>query len=181
MWTCWKALILTLSDVMINCNCFNDWDYSLLVFQWSFWFILYIVNRLLLQHKKSYEKIYVVFLKMIMMPSCPYFILSTPLSLNMWTYFSILAFAWGQVRSKLGGVDTSILHHAFMLIFIAFWVVILLVVPYLCLFSLILHGLFEEEEYRQLEFWTGKGASLSPLFCATPNALKINMEFFGNI
>ena len=31
MWTCWKALILTLSDVMINCNCFNDWDYSLLV------------------------------------------------------------------------------------------------------------------------------------------------------
>ena len=24
---------------------------------------------------------------MIMMPSCPYFILSTPLSLNMWTYF----------------------------------------------------------------------------------------------
>ena len=32
MWTCWKALILTLFDVMINCNCFNDRDYSLLVF-----------------------------------------------------------------------------------------------------------------------------------------------------
>ena len=42
----------------------------------------------------------------------------------MWTYFSISAFAWGQARSKLGGVDTSILHHAFISIFIALWVVI---------------------------------------------------------
>ena len=42
----------------------------------------------------------------------------------MWTYFSISAFAWGQARSKLGGVDTSILHHAFILIFTALWVVI---------------------------------------------------------
>ena len=61
---------------------------------------------------------------MIMMPSCPYFVLSTPLSLNMWTYFSISVSAWGQARSKLGGVDTSILHHAFILIFIALWAVI---------------------------------------------------------
>ena len=66
----------------------------------------------------------VAVLKMIMMLPCPYFILSTPLSLNMWTWFSISAFAWGQARSKLGGVDTSILHHAFILIFIALWAVI---------------------------------------------------------
>ena len=58
---------------------------------------------------------------------CPHvriLFLSTPLSLNMWTYFSILASAWGQARSKLGGVDTSILHHAFISIFIALWAVI---------------------------------------------------------
>ena len=42
----------------------------------------------------------------------------------MWTYFSISASAWGQARSKLGGVDTSILHHAFISIFIALWAVI---------------------------------------------------------
>ena len=42
----------------------------------------------------------------------------------MWTYFSISAFAWGQASSKLGGVDTSILHHAFISIFIALWAVI---------------------------------------------------------
>ena len=61
---------------------------------------------------------------MIMMPSSPSFILSTPLSLNIWTYFSISVSAWGQARSKLGGVDTSILHHAFISIFIALWAVI---------------------------------------------------------
>ena len=123
MWTCWKALILTLSNVMINCNCFNDWDHSLLFFNevpdsyFTLWTNCYFSIR-------NYMALYVVVLKMIMMPSCPYFILSTPLSLNMWTYFLILAFAWGQARSKLGGVDTSILHHAFILIFIALWAVI---------------------------------------------------------
>ena len=125
MWTCWKALILTLSDVMINCNCFNDWDYSLLVFNevsdsyLTLWIDCYFSIR---NHMTIF--IYVVVVRMIMMPSCPYFILSTPLSLNMWTYFSISASAWGQARSKLGGVDTSILHHALILIFIALWAVI---------------------------------------------------------
>ena len=76
---------------------------------------------------------------MIMMPSCPYFILSTPLSLNMWAYLLILAFAWGQARSKLGGVDTSILHHAFILIIIALWAVIThfgtILMPFLSYFT----------------------------------------------
>ena len=33
-WVCGLAenLLYFNSDVMINCNCFNDWDYSLLVF-----------------------------------------------------------------------------------------------------------------------------------------------------
>ena len=35
-----------------------------------------------------------------------------------------LALACPQARSKLGGVDMSILHHAFISIFIALWVVI---------------------------------------------------------
>ncbi len=35
--------------------------------------------------------------------------------------------SWNSgLKSKLGGVDTSILHHAFMLIFIALWAVIAL-------------------------------------------------------
>ena len=127
MWTYWKALILTLSYVMINCNCSNDWDYSLLVFNdvydsyLKLWMNCYFSIR---YHMTIYIYIYVAVLRMIVMPSCSYFILSTPLSLNMWTYFSILASAWGQARSKLGGVDTSIFHHAFISIFIALWAVI---------------------------------------------------------
>ena len=125
MWTCWKALILTLSNVMINCNCFNDWDYSLLVLNevsdsyFTLWIDYYLSIR---NHMKI--SIYVAVIRMIMIPSCLYFILSTPLSLIMWTYFSLSASAWGQARSKLRGVDTSILHHAFISIFIALWAVI---------------------------------------------------------
>ena len=125
MWTCWKALLLTLSDVATNCNCFNVWYYSLLVPNEVFepyltlWIDCYLTIR-----NHMIKSIYVAVIRMIMMPSCPYFLLLTPLSLNMWTYFSISAFAWGQARSKLGGVDTSILHHAFISIFIALWAVI---------------------------------------------------------
>ena len=45
---------------------------------------------------------------------------------------------------------------------------------YLWLFSLILQGLHEEGECRQLEFWAGKGANIEGLFCATPKVLKLH-------
>ena len=38
--------------------------------------------------------------------------------------FIVIGFRLRTTRSKLGGVDTSILHHAFMSIFIALWAVI---------------------------------------------------------
>ena len=140
MWACWGALLLTLSDVTINCNCLNDWEYSLLapneVFEpyLTLWIDCYLSIR-----NYMTKSIYVAVIRMIMMPSCPYFILSTPLSLNMWTYFPILVSAWGQARSKLGGVDTSILHHAFISIFIALWAVIThyvtILMPFLSYFT----------------------------------------------
>ena len=52
-----------------------------------------------------------------------YFFIDTSISKHV-DIFSISASAWGQARSKLGGVDTSILHHAFISIFIALWAVI---------------------------------------------------------
>ena len=58
---------------------------------------------------------------------CPHvriLFLSTPLSLNMWTYFSISAFAWGQARSKLGGSWYVHCVSCFYMIFIALWAVI---------------------------------------------------------
>mgnify|MGYP007050638927 CR=1 FL=1 len=52
---------------------------------------------------------------------------------------------------------------------------------YLWLFSLILQGLHEEGECRQLEFWAGKGANIRDLFCTTPNELKLHGDFLWNI
>ena len=52
---------------------------------------------------------------------------------------------------------------------------------YLCLFSLILQGLHEEGECRQLEFWAGKGANIRDLFCTTPKVLKLHESQFWNI
>ena len=60
------------------------------------------------------------------------------------------------------------------------WLLFHFTVQFLCLFSLILRGLHEEGEYRQLEFWPESGAKLRYLLCATPNAVKIN-GFFPNL
>ena len=70
---------------------------------------------------------FVVVIIIYMMLLCPYFVfIDTSLSLSMWTCFSISVFAWGQARSKLGGVDTSILHHVFLLLFMLFYCIIML-------------------------------------------------------
>ena len=52
---------------------------------------------------------------------------------------------------------------------------------YLCLFSLILQGLHEEGECRQLEFWAEKGANIRDLFRTTPKVLKLHESQFWNI
>ena len=176
MWTCWKALILTLFDVMINCNCSNDRDHSLLLFNEvsNSYFILWTNCYFSI---RNYMSLYVVVLKIIMMPSCPYFILSTPLSLNMWTYFSISAFAWGQTRSKLGGVDTSILHHAFILIFIALWAVITHYVAILMPFLSYFTRFTQSGRMPTAGIMDRKGANMRDLFCTTPEVLNIENYF----
>ena len=110
---------------MINCNCFNDRDYSLLVLNevsdsyLTLWIDYYFIIR---NHMTIF--IYVAVIRMIMMPSCPYFIfIDTSISKHVDIFFDF-GFPWGQARSKLGGVDTSIFHHAFISIFIALWAVI---------------------------------------------------------
>ena len=62
--------------------------------------------------------------------------------------------------------DMSILHHAFISIFIALWVVISHYVQYLCIFSLILQGLLR------------KGANIRDLFCTTPKVMKLHGSYF---
>ena len=51
---------------------------------------------------------------------------------------------------------------------------------YLWLFSLILQGLHEEGECRQVGFWAGKGANITDLFCTAPKVLKVHGSYFWN-
>ena len=78
-------------------------------------------------------------------------------------------------------IDTSILHHDFISIFIALWAVTTHYVMILMPFSVILQGLNEEGECRQLGFWAGKGANISDLFCTAPEVLKLHGWCFPNI
>ena len=42
-------------------------------------------------------------------------------------------------------------------------------------------SLHEEEEYRQLGFWAGKGANIIDLFRTAPKVLKLHRSYFHNI
>ena len=126
MCTFWKALILTLSDVMINCNCFNDRDHSLLVLNevsdsyLKLWMNCYFSIR---NHMTIYIYQYVAIIRMISMPSCPYFILSTPLSLNMWTYFSLSASLEDKQGLSLGELICPFCIMLLYRYFITLWAV----------------------------------------------------------
>ena len=63
---------------------------------------------------------FVVVIISYMMLLCLYFVfINTSLSKHV-DMFSISVFTCGQAGSKLGGVDTSILHHVFLLLFMMF-------------------------------------------------------------
>ena len=163
---------------MINCNCFNDWDYSLLVLNEvsNSYFTLWIDYYLSIRNHCEY--IYVAVIRMIMMPLCPYFILSTPLSLNMWTYYRYrlpLEDKWGL---SLGELIRTFCIMLLCRYFLHYGLLFHVMSQYLWLFSLILQGLQKEGECRQLEFWAGKGANIRDLFCTTPKVLKLHESYF---
>ena len=70
------------------------------------------------------KSIYVAVMRIIMMPSCPYFTFIDASTSKHEDIFIVIGFS-------LEGVDTSILHHAFISIFIALWTVISLYVTIL--------------------------------------------------
>ena len=82
------------------------------------------------------------------------------------------------MQLKLVDIDMSILHHAFISIFIALWAVITHYVTILMPILSYLQGLHKEGECWQLEFWAGKGANIEDLFCTTPKVLKLHGSYF---
>ena len=88
------------------------------------------------------------------------------------------------MRSKLGGVDMSILHHVFLLLFMMFLCIIMLFGVILMPFSQNMQGTHKEGEFRQLEIWTWK--SYVRLLIVhnskqTETSWRIFMEYMKNI
>ena len=143
MWTCWKALFLTLSDVMINCNCFNDWDYSLLVPNEVFepYLILWIAYYLNTGDHMT-KSIYVAVIRMIMMPSCPYFIfIDTSISKTCGHIFRYRLPLENKQVLSLGELIRPLCIMLLYRYLLHYGLLLHVMSQYLWLFSLILQGL----------------------------------------
>src|SRR3954468_11171136 len=104
--------------------------------------------------------IYVAVMRIIMMPSCPYFIFIDASTSKHEGIFIVIEFSLEDKRGlSLGELIRPfcimLLYRYLSLNGLLFHVMS----HYLWLFSLILQGLHEEGECRQLEFWAGKGAN----------------------
>ena len=135
-----SSYTLTLSYVMINCNCSNDWDYSLLVFN----DVYYSHLRLWLNYYFSIRDhmtifIYVAVIIMIMMPSCPYFIfIDTSITKHVDIFFDFRL----PLEDKRGlSLGVLIRPFCIMLLYqylLHYGLLLHIIYQYLWLFSLIL-------------------------------------------
>ena len=120
------------------------------------------------------KSIYVVVMEIIMMPSCPYFIFIDASTSKHEDTFIVIGFS---LEDKQGlSLGELIRPFCIMLLYqylLHYGLLLHIMSQYLCLFSLILQGLHEEGECRQLDFWAGKGANIGDLF-ATPKVLKLH-------
>ena len=114
-------------------------------------------------------------MRIIMMPSCPYFIFIDASTSKHEDIFIVIGFSLEDKR----GLSLGELIRPFCIMLLCqyllhYGLLFHVMSQYLWLFSLILQGLHEEGECRQLEFWDGKGANIEGLFCATPKVLKLH-------
>ena len=128
------------------------------------------------------KSIYVAIMRIIMMPSCPYFIFidasTSKHGGHIYCYRLSLEDKQGLSLVELIRPFCIMLLYRYLL---HYGLLLHAMSQYLCLFSLILQGLHKEGECRQLEFWPEKGASLRYLFYATPKVVKINEDLFWNL
>ena len=141
--------------------------------------MLCFVKELLLSHKNLYD-----ILLSYVWSWCPHVRIMFYRHLRPSTCGHVYG-TWFSLEDKRG-LSLGELIRPFCIMFSCWylsllWLLFHFTVLFLCLFSLILQGLHEEGEYRQLEFWPESGAKLRYLFCATPNAVKINEDFFPDL
>ena len=117
-----------------------------------------------------------------MMPSCPYFIfIDTSISKHVDIFFDFGFSLEDKQGLSLGELIRPVCIMLLYQYLLHYGLLLHIMSQYLCLFSLILQGLHEEGECRQLEFWAGKGANIRDLFCTTPKVLKLHESQCWNI
>ena len=126
--------------------------------------------------------IYVAVMRIIMMPSCSYFIFINASTSKHEDIFIVIGFSLEDKR----GLSLGELIRPFCIMFLYryllhYGLLLHIMSQYLCLFSLILQGLHEEGECWQLGFWAGKGANIRDLFCTAPKVLKLHRRHLWNI
>ena len=144
-------------------------------------FALWIDHHLNISNHMTIS-IYVAVMRIIMMPSCPYFIFIDASTSKHEDIFIVLGFSLEDKRGL--SLGELIRPFCIMLLYrylLHYGLLFHIMSQYLWLFSLILQGLHKEGECRQLEFWAGKGANIRDLFCTAPKVLKLHGSHFQNI
>ena len=128
------------------------------------------------------KSLYVAVMKIIMMHSCPYFIFIDASTSKHEDIFIVIGFSLEDKRGL--SLGELIRPFCIMLLYrylLHYGLLLHIMSQYLCLFSLILQGLHEEGECRQLGFWAGKGANIRDQFCRALKVLKLHGRRFPNI
>ena len=144
-------------------------------------FALWIDHHLNISNHMT-KPIYVAVIRIIMMPSCPYFIFINASTSKHEDIFIVIGFSLEDKR----GLSLGELIRPFCIILLYryllhYGLLLHVMSQYLWLFSLILQGLHEEGECRQLRFWAWKGTNIEDLFCTAPKAPKRHGRRYQNI
>ena len=138
---------------MMNCNCFSDWDHSLLVFNlvygsyFNLWMNCYFFMRSYMMIYCCYNNDHDAFMSV-------FCFVDTSLSKHV---VMIIDFGF-PLEDKRGLSLGELIRPICIMIsycyLLCIWSLFHFMMQFLCLFSLNLQDLYEEGEYRQLEFWT---------------------------
>ena len=116
-------------------------------------------------------------MRIIMMPSCPYFIFIDASTSKHEDIFILIGFSLEDKRGLRSGelirpfcimlLYRYLLHYELLFHFMS---------QYLWLFSIILQGLPSRGGMPAAGILAGKGANIGDLFCATPKVLKLHRK-----
>ena len=127
------------------------------------------------------KSIYVVVMRIIMMPSCPYFIFIDASTSKHEDIFIVIGFSLEDMR----GLSLGELIHPFCIMLLDqyllhYELLLQIIYQYLWLFSLILQGFPWRGGMPAAGILARKGANIGNLFCTAPKVLKLHETSFWN-